>query len=78
MLIFTLFDSIYICKQTFFRLSYAKCLERSRLTGKHLHLNIKLYITIFTRRLGIYNFNYFILHFIHIIIFSNAIIQYFR
>lgn len=47
MLIFTLFGSIYICEQTFFRLNYAKCLEKSRLTGKHLHLNIKLYITIF-------------------------------
>jgi len=38
MRIFTLFGSTYIFEQTFTRINYVKCSERSRLTDEHLHL----------------------------------------
>lgn len=48
MRIFTLFGSTYICEQTFSRMNYAKCSERSRLTDEHLHSILRIGVTHFT------------------------------
>lgn len=37
-----------IFKQTFSRMNYAKCPERSRLTDKHLHSLLRIGVTLFT------------------------------
>jgi hypothetical protein len=47
MCIFTLFGSTYICEQTFSRMNYVKCSERSRLTDEHLHF-LRIGVTHFT------------------------------
>jgi len=48
MRIFTLFGSTYICKQTFSRMNYVKCSERSCLTDEHLHFLLRIGVTHFT------------------------------
>jgi len=48
MRIFTLFDSTYICEQTFSRMNYVKCSERSRLIDEHLRFLLRIGVTHFT------------------------------
>ena len=48
MRIFILFGSTYICEQTFSRMNYVKCSERSRLTNEHLHSLLRIGVTHFT------------------------------
>jgi len=47
--IFTLFDSIYIFKQTFSCINYENFSEISRLTDEHLHFLLRIGVTHFTQ-----------------------------